>query len=145
MVLAIVTPDFILKQGLLMVGFDHHRIQKVLRTKNVIRFRSFFGSDPIVYATIWNDLHDATNEDAYINTPTATLKHFLMSVYFLKCYPNETQMAGTFYVCEKTARKWCWYFLSKIQALKQTKVSHIISFDLHCYVLKLHNVNAVVL
>ena len=39
MVFSIVTPDFILKQGLHMVGFDHHRIQKVfLRTKNVIRF-----------------------------------------------------------------------------------------------------------
>ena len=135
MVFLIVTPDFILMQGLLMVGFDHYRIQKVLRTKNVIRFRSYFGSDPIVYATIWNDLHDATNEAAYINTPTATLKHFLMSVYFLKCYPNETQMAGTFCVCEKTARKWCWYFLSKIQGLKQTKVSNMSSLHLLCYVL----------
>ena len=135
MVFFIVTPDFVLKQGLLMVGFDHYRIQKVLRTKNVNRFRSYFGSDPVVYATIWNDLHDATNEDAYITTPSATLKHFLMSVYFLKCYPNETQMAGTFRVCEKTARKWCWYFLRKIQALKQTKVSPMSSFHLHCYVL----------
>jgi hypothetical protein len=132
MVFLIVTPDFVLKQGLLMVGFDHYRIQKVLRTKNVIRFRSYFGSDPVVYATIWNDLHDATNENAYITTSSATLKHFLMSVYFLKCYPNETQMAGTFRVCEKTARKWCWYFLRKIQALKQTKVSFMSSFHLHC-------------
>ena len=101
-------PDFVLMQALLMVGFDHHCIQKVLRTRNVIRFRSFFGSDPIVYyATIWNNLHDETNAHAYIHTPTATLKHFLMrSVYFfLKCYPNETQMAGTFRVCEKTAHK----------------------------------------
>jgi hypothetical protein len=135
MVFWIVTPDFVLKQGLLMVGFDHYRIQKVLRTKNVIRFRSYFGSDPVVYATIWNDLHDATNEAAYINTPTATLKHFLMSVFFLKCYPTETQMAGTFCVCEKTARKWCWYFLRKIQALKQTKVSPMSSCHSHCYVL----------
>jgi hypothetical protein len=135
MVFSIVTPDFVLKQGLLMVGFDHYRIQKVLRTKNVIRFRSYFGSDPVVYATIWNDLHDPTNEDAYITTSTATLKYFLMSVCFLKCYPTETQMAGTFCVCEKTARKWVWYFLSKIQALKQTKVSPMSSFYLHCYVL----------
>ena len=36
-------------------------------------------------------LHDETNAQAYINTPTATLRHFLMSVYSLKCYPNEMQ------------------------------------------------------
>ena len=124
---------FILKQGLLMVGFDHHCIQKVLRTKNVIRFRSFFGSDPIVYATIWNNLYDETSADACINTPTATLKHFLMSVYFLKCYPNEMHLSGTFCVCKKTACKWCWYFLSTIQALKHTKVSHKYSLYAHCY------------
>ena len=40
---SIVTPDFILKQSLLMVGFDHHRIQKVLRSNNVIPFLSFLG------------------------------------------------------------------------------------------------------
>ena len=79
-----------LMQGLLMVGFDHHCIQKVLRTRNIIRFRSFYGSDPIVYTTIWNNLHDKTNAQAYISTPTAMLKHFFMSFYFLKCYPNET-------------------------------------------------------
>ena len=56
MVVSIVTPDFMLMQGLLMDGFFHHRIQKVLRTTNVICFRSFYGSDPFVYTTsIWND------------------------------------------------------------------------------------------
>jgi DDE superfamily endonuclease len=119
----IVTADFMLMQGLLMVGFDHHRIQKVLRNTNIIRFRSFYGSDPIVYARIWNDLHDGTNEAAFIHTSTATLRHFFMSLFFLKCYPSATQMAAIFRVCEKTARKWCWYFLSKIQALKHTKVT----------------------
>ena len=123
MVHFIVTADFMLMQGLLMVGFDHHRIQKVLRNTNVMRFRSFYGSDPIVYAKIWNDLHDDTNEAAFINTSTATLRHFFMGLFFLKCYPNQTHMAATFRVCEKTARKWCWYFLSKIQALKHTKVN----------------------
>ena len=132
MVFSIVMPDLMLMQGLLMVGFDHHCIQKVVRTRNAICFRSFYGSDPIVYPTIWNDLHDETNAQAYIHMPTATLKHFLMSVYFLKCYPNETQMDGTFRVCKKTARKWCWYFLSRIQALKHTKVSHH-SYHTHCH------------
>ena len=91
----------------------------------------------------WNDFHDETNAQAYISTSTAMLKHFFMSVYFLKCYPNETQMAGTFRVCEKTARKCCWYFLSRIQNLKHTKVSHH-SYQTHCHLEQATNVLAVV-
>jgi hypothetical protein len=42
-----------------------------------------------------------------------------MAFHFLKCYPTENQLAGLFQICEKTARKWGWFYAEKMQALKQ--------------------------
>jgi hypothetical protein len=41
-----------------------------------------------------------------------------MTFHFLKCYPSEAQLAASFSISEKTARKWRWFFARQIQALK---------------------------
>jgi hypothetical protein len=117
----IITSDQMLRQGLRIVGFNTERIQNVSLDANLERFRAHYGSYPIVYAAIWEDLHHSTFPDARIDDK-ADLVSYLMAIFFLKCYPSEAQLAGTFRVCERTVRKWCWYYAGKIQALKQEKV-----------------------
>lgn len=42
----------------------------------------------------------------------------------MNCYPTKSQLAATFKVCKKTARKCCWFFSKKVQALKASKVGY---------------------
>lgn len=120
---AILTADQVLHQGLISAGFKTNRIQNVSRTTNLERFRAHYGSNPLVYAQIWEDLQLARIPDAeFVEATAQNFKLFLMSVHFLKCYPTEAQLSATFNICEKTVRKWCWFFASKVQALKHYKV-----------------------
>ena len=121
----IVTADELLRRGLVLVGFSGARIGNVSRSTNLSRFRSHFGSNPIVYSEIWEDLQTSPFPEARIITDAVFvyLDSFLLAVFFMKCYPTEAQLAATFKVCEKTARKCCWFFAKKVQALKAAKVS----------------------
>lgn len=122
----VVTPDDMLQRGLLAVGYATTQIQNVSRVTNLKRFRAHYGSNPIVYASIWADLMSTTNPDARIDAAKTDLESFLLCINFLKCYPSEPILAATFGVCEKTARKWRCYFVSKIQALKTEKVRWLL-------------------
>jgi hypothetical protein len=118
----ILTADKIMRKGLLLVGFDVHRQQKVKTKTNSSRFKTHFGSHPVVYAQIWEDLQTTENPKACISEK-ACANAFLQGIHFLKCYSKEAERSGTFKVCEKTARNWGWYFALKVQALKGEKVS----------------------
>ena len=50
-----------------------------------------------------------------------------MAIYFLKCYSTESQLAAVFKISERTVRKWCWFYICRIQALKGEKVSKSVS------------------
>ena len=52
----ILSPDEILQKGLELVGFSRRRQQNVARPTNLERFRAHYGSNPIVYSQIWEDL-----------------------------------------------------------------------------------------
>ena len=118
----ILTADEFLRKGLLLVGFDDRRQQSVQRKTNNERFKTHFGSDPVVCAQIWEDLQTSENEDLRISEK-ASANSFLQGMHFLKCHPKENEREGTFKMCRTTARAWGWYFAEKIQALKEEKVS----------------------
>jgi hypothetical protein len=122
-----------LVQGLRLVGFNIQRVQNVSLGKNLRRFLAHYGSNPIVYAKIWEDLQVTQCLDALIDSRTIDLALFLMTFRFLKCYPTEAELAATFRVCERTVRKWCRYYGCKIQALKEVKVSSAsVMLWVHC-------------
>jgi hypothetical protein len=122
----IVTADEIMRQGLELAGFDHRRINSSGRVGNYRRFKAWYGSSPIVYAQIWEDLLTTEIAEARIR-PKDDLDHFLLALYFLRTYPTEANRSGIFKMCEKTVRKWTWYFAGKIAALKGQKVSSATS------------------
>ena len=118
----IFTADEVLLTGLQVAGFDLYRQNKVCRTKNIERFKGCFGSPPMVYAQIWEDLVASDNQAARIDPKKLKLKSFLLSLYFLRCYPTEKKRSGEYNICEETARKWSWYVAEKNAALKEQKV-----------------------
>ena len=101
----VLTADELLRKGLELVGFDRSRQQRVCRATNLKRFKGHYGSNPIVYAQIWEDL-------SLLQTAEATVKNFwkmdpdsfLMAFHFLTRYPTEHKQSGIFKICEKTAR-----------------------------------------
>jgi hypothetical protein len=123
--LVVYSCDEILEQGLLAVGIVDP--STICRESNLESFRSHYGSNPIVYAQIWEDLQTTEIEEAKISGAVANtgLDYFLMAIHFLKCYPTEQQQVSRFRVSDRTAREWTWFFLKKVQvqALKAEKVS----------------------
>jgi hypothetical protein len=77
----ILTADELLRKGLELVGFEYHRQQNVSRETNLQRFRGHYGSNPIVYAQLWEDLSlqmtEALDEDAWKMDPDS----FLMTLH----------------------------------------------------------------
>ena len=52
----LLTADELLRKGLELVGFDCSRQQRVCRATNLQRFKGHYGSNPVVYVQIWEDL-----------------------------------------------------------------------------------------
>jgi hypothetical protein len=115
------TVDQVLKIGLDWAGFDACRRGRVSRDTNIKRFKSHFGSSPLVCTVIWDDLLTTEIPDARIGRTTC-IDRFFLTLYFLKAYPTEEKLAGISKLGEKTARRWIWFIASKIQALKAVQV-----------------------
>lgn len=118
----IVTADDMLRMGLELGGFDAKRQERVERKTNLRHFNALYGSNPIVYAEIFEDLQTTSIAKARVDSKVICVESFLMGIHFLKCYPTEEVRSGVFKVCEKTAQKWGWFYAKKIQALKEQKI-----------------------
>jgi len=105
----------VLRAGLSWAGFVAFRQERVQEETNDKRFQSFYGSGASAVLKIYEDLFE---EDCKV-----ILLDSFMAMHLLKNYPNESQLAGTFRVSEKTARAKCWATIKKIQDLKDKKVS----------------------
>jgi len=110
-----------MRRGLRLVGMKRARIDRQKQAINVSDFKSHFGVHPVVLAQVWEDLQT----EALINVKKRSvhLKNFLRSVQFLKLYETESVRKTKSGNTKKTVRKWCWYFVERIQALKAKKVS----------------------
>jgi hypothetical protein len=118
----IVSPDDMMERGLELGGFSARQIEHAGLKLKYSRFKSWFGSQPVVYAQIWEDLLTTDIAEARI-LPKDDLDYFLMALHFLKGYDTEGERSGNFQLNEKTLRKWTWYFVEKMAALKALKVS----------------------
>ena len=117
------TPDDFLRVGLALAGFDVYRQQRAGPETNLLRFHSHYGSSPLVCAIIWADMLASDDiQEALIVPVPGTLDKFFLCLYFLKTYATEEKLSAFSKLCEKTTRKWVWYFASKFQALKSKKV-----------------------
>ena len=91
----ILTEEQVLCQGLEFVGFTREQQQSVNSIKNEERFKSHFGSLPIVYAQLLMALQETSVEAAKVHDATPSdFRYFMMATYFLKVYPTENQAEG---------------------------------------------------
>ena len=118
------SPDDILKEGLKLVGFGENR-QSITWQTNLERFKYHHGSLPIVLAHIWEDLQLTTDLEAWVDGTDSNLKYLFLACHLLKCYKLEVKLAAMLGISECTACNKGWLFVSKIQALKLEKVSHL--------------------
>lgn len=122
------TADQIMERGLIRVNHDKLAQARVGRKTNVRRFKRAFGSNPVVYAEIWEDLQTATPiHPALIGVrpkdAEKKMNAFLHAVFFLRKYPTEEDGSPRFGMSDRTARDTKWYFIQKIQALKAQKIT----------------------
>ena len=112
-----VTPDEVLRIGFGIIG-DRDSLKRT-RMMQIRRFKSLYGSNPIVYSVLWENLQTTDIEEAKITPKNKEdLEKFLMSIYWLKTNDTEAKIVSRFrFKDEKTVRKWCWFYAKKIQAL----------------------------
>jgi len=126
MVLIIYTADEVLWRGLKLFHIEPETLERQSRASHLEAFKGVFGTHPLVLAVMWEELQTTTVAAARINTQKRSvhLKNFLRAHFFLYRYPTEIERKVHFggRTTPKTIRKWCWYFLKRIQALKVSKV-----------------------
>lgn len=92
------------------------RDKKVSEKVEDRRVRSFFGAPAPVIAELWNRIQPLIDEQS---RKAAMLKHLLWALVFIFVYSTEEvhcRIVG--WPDPKTYRKWSWYMLRKIAALK---------------------------
>lgn len=134
MVLIIYTPSQMLQRGLELAGMSIDRQRRQKRESCINDFKAIYGAHPLVLADIWEDLQTTTRALPTADNNNATparidttkrwvhMKNFLRTMSFLRLYQTETQMKVQFGNTEKTIRKFVWYFLHRIQAMKADKI-----------------------
>ena len=129
----VLTPDQFLRKGLQLVGYSRRRQRRVCRATNLMRFRKHYGSNPIVYAQIWEDMQTTDIPEARIDARRHCPDSFLMAIHFLARYATDEEQSAIFKLCDRTIRDWKWFYAKKVQALKGQKVSADASCSLkHC-------------
>jgi hypothetical protein len=83
----ILTAEDILRKGLELGGFDRDRQKNVRRAQNLERFKSLYGSNPVVYAAIFEDLQMTQLPDARVDPQTLCVESFLMAFHFINVTP----------------------------------------------------------
>ncbi|CAB9503257.1 hypothetical protein SEMRO_160_G072231.1 [Seminavis robusta] len=116
------TADEMLLEGLKLAGYKEERVANWKEKSKVDKFRSRYGSVPVVLCEIWEDLQ--TTEDLETRIPPKKLKlnYYLMAHHFLKRYPVETERESAYQSTAKTQREWVWYYVNKIGRLHIEKI-----------------------
>ena len=109
--------------GVVSSWYTEAKLAKVKQKTKVRRFKAHYGSNPKVYAELFETLQSTNITAAKLNNPSMNaFDKFMMTLYFLKTYPTEKELNSRFGHDEKTARKWTRFFIDKISSLLPEKV-----------------------
>lgn len=125
----IYTADQVQRIGLKILGVDRHRQKRQSKKSNLADFKAHYGVDPAVCAQMWEDVQTTTIQNAHVNATSpdnlnsgANFKNFLRAFHFLMRYGTELERKVASGNARNTVRKWTWFFVEKIVALKELKV-----------------------
>jgi hypothetical protein len=77
---------------------------------------------PLIATIVWEDLQTTEVEAAKVPPNSRQIKHYLMALHFVKRYRTELEREATWDISPSWGRDWCWFFVEKIQALKEEKI-----------------------
>ena len=121
--LIIYTAEEIELAGLQVAGYTEGRINRVKKAEsNTARFKDRFGIHPLSVAALWEELLTTEINEARVEGSQREIKYLLRAILFLRHYGTEGDREAAFDKSKKTIRKWTWFFVSKIAALKDAKV-----------------------
>jgi hypothetical protein len=120
----IITPTELLRLGLIWIGFTPKRVDRVNQNQCLEWWATEFRVTPQVYSIIFEDLQTTDIEDACIGNDATEqdCKYFMMAMHFLASYPKMNTMERTFGLSAKTIREQIWFYATKVQALKESKI-----------------------
>ena len=124
--------DEVLQRGLVLLGYDVQVQGRVKRRTLLRRFKTHFGSHPLVISLCWIKLQTMLNYQArlpFCQTKPKNFRDFMMTQYYFKGYPVEESISSRFRVHEQTMRKWIHFFAKKLEALVSEYVVWPDSFD----------------
>jgi len=116
--LNILTEDEMLMAGLKLIGWEEAQVLRVETKTNHTRFVGAFGALPHILAKIWEVLQTTSIEDAKVDPKKHSLDDFLCTMHFLYRYPTEIEGHNLWKRSRNTTRKWTWFFVHRIRALK---------------------------
>ena len=111
-----VDPNDFLSIGMKMVKRDKAGPSKKPADR---RFRSHFGTSPLVVSVLWNLILESPPTDFKIFLPD----YLLIGLLFLKIYKSEAVHSAIVGNDEKTFRKWCWIIVGLIADCHDSVVS----------------------
>ena len=119
------TVDEMMEIGLRLEGATIERLGRQQRKTQIDDFKGCYWVHPKVLAEIWVELQiNPIEEDRiHVRKNTVSVKNFLKTYKFLHQYPTEIQRKVNTGHTRKTNRNWTWYFIERIKALKEHKVS----------------------
>jgi hypothetical protein len=120
--LVVITASSFLVHGLELAGFTDVQIGRMKHQVQLDNFNQFFGSYPHVIEKIWLDLQTTRLIRARLDKGLEDPTKFLMAHYFLKMYPRDRETPAIFQMNRHTIREGNWYFIDKMQALKEDKI-----------------------
>ena len=135
MVLLSFTKDEFLLLGLRLKGYkiSNHTVRQKVSSK---RFISHFYVTHEVCEVIFEDLQKTENEKAVVTQPNPL--HFLLGLLYLKEYPTQHGLAAFSKASEKKSLSVSHYYVERIQALKEEKVSKIFASNYYTNALLTH-------
>jgi hypothetical protein len=86
-------------------------------------FRSIFGTNSMVIASVWNLLVTSPLEALRIDVAVTKPVHVLLMYRWMKSYESEMELHSAFNIAENTIRKHIRIVLNKIASLRRLKVS----------------------
>ena len=109
----------ILSAGLSYAGFDAKRQGRVNLTRNMKRYKQFFGVDPSTAAPLFRDLRD--------NFPSFRYKDGLMTLNWLWLNDKQSVLSGRWGCCEEYIGPTVKTYAKMIQSLKKKKIKFVFT------------------
>jgi len=105
-----------------LVHFSEGHIDRAGIQSNITRFKKHHGCNPSVAARAFENLQATDNREARLGRNKISCFCFLQSLNFLHVCDMEERQEPTFDRLPKTLRKWVWWDVKKVAALKHLEI-----------------------